>query len=53
MTFSAKFAIVFLCAAICALSLNLIPRAENARESRHSTRPVLLRKSERALWLLV
>jgi lipopolysaccharide export LptBFGC system permease protein LptF len=53
MNFWAKITIVFLCAAICALSVSLIPRAEQRQPRSIETTPVLLRDSNLARWLLV
>ena len=53
MNISTKFAIVFLCAAICALSVTLIPRHESAHQPPNETTPVKLRDAQRAHWLLV
>lgn len=49
----AKLAIVFLCAAICALSVTLIPRAGQAPPSHEQSTPVKLRDAKRGDWLLV
>jgi hypothetical protein len=54
MTFSAKFAIVFLCAAVCALSVSLIPRERNGpNDQPRPGLPVILREKQTATWLLV
>jgi hypothetical protein len=49
----AKCAILFLCAAICALSVTLIPRAEQMQTPNQQTTPVKLREAKRSDWLLV
>lgn len=53
MNFWSKFAIVFLCAAICALSVTLIPRTERTQDPQEQTTPVKLREAQRAAGLLV
>jgi hypothetical protein len=54
MTLWAKFATVFLCAAICALALGLLPRENNQRQTpRQPATPVLLKENKSAAWLLV
>ncbi|GEM_PF-5361774 len=53
MNFRAKIAIVFLCAAICALSVSLIPRREQTQPRRDQTTPVKLHEPQRVEWLLV
>jgi hypothetical protein len=53
MSLLAKFATVFLCAAICGLSVSLIPSPEQSKQRHNQTTPVLLRESQRVHWLLV
>ena len=53
MNISAKVAIVFLCAAICSLSVTLIPRTDRSPRPPNETTPVKLRDSARADLLLV
>jgi hypothetical protein len=48
-----KFATIFVCLVICALSLSLIPRAQKTRERVNRSTPVLLRDSQPVHWLLV
>jgi hypothetical protein len=49
----AKLAIVFLCAAICALSVTVIPGAQSKLRPANQTTPVNLPKADRSDWLLV
>jgi hypothetical protein len=54
MTFSTKLAIVLLCAAICAASLSLLPRANSATHLRHDhATPIRFQEQQRSDWLLV
>lgn len=48
-----KFASVFVCAAVCALSLTLLPHREAARKFRQRATPVHLQEEQDAAWLLV
>jgi len=48
-----KFAVVFVCAAICALSISLIPQAKKTAPTRDSTTPVLLKEKKSTPGLLV
>jgi hypothetical protein len=48
-----KLAVVFICAAICALALTVLPREKAVRKTSPPAAPVMLRDRDAPRWLLV